>query len=633
MRLRVPASILGALAIVSMAAGFLAITAPAASASGANKWFVATTGTNVNNACANRTNPCQTIGFALTQQAASHAGGTISVAAGTYTEQVSLTTANDGVKIKGAGATTVIQPPSSGLLSDTDTDSSQPQYYVVDVAPGTTGVTLTGLSVSGLNGIPALDADGAGCAQDYVGIYYHNASGTIKNVSVTGIDMPQDLFGCQGGQGIYVNSASPGSATVTMNGVSELTAAQTVTTTADLPAGTYSNDQLAVTKLPASFTSGPVTVDGFELNATRDTKRVLFISGTTNADSPKGSLVGLSPYTPAYDKNGITCDDQNTTCTIENSTVQGEGPTNGIAQNGIQDFGAGAATITGNTVSGDTYAGGGEGNSASGILILNSGPLAVENNHVSNSDVNIYAGEVPEFGLVASPVGQWNFIDNTVSGATSVGASAGVGGYGEGVQLDSTSNQVELLGNTISTSAQGNLLLTGVTGAQIGAAGTGNGNTISNAQAGVVVTGQGTACEASGNCVLGQPAFTSSNNDFVDNTVSGGEAGVVVEGAYAPNMDGLNSDPGAALDNSFAGNSWNDLIDVVDFSGFNNAGDSNAPPSAPLENQYGPNTPNSVPSNTPDNTPCEPTPGGSQFLLELTGGEPFYYSGCTPPPS
>ena len=90
----------------------------------------------------NSAHPCQTIGFALTQQAASHAGGTISVAAGTYTEQVSITPANDGVKLTGAGATTVIQPPSSGLLSDTDTDSGEPQYYVVDVAPGTTGVHL-----------------------------------------------------------------------------------------------------------------------------------------------------------------------------------------------------------------------------------------------------------------------------------------------------------------------------------------------------------------------------------------------------------------------------------------------------------------------------------------------------------
>ena len=81
----------------------------------------------------------------MAEQAASNTTGTINVKAGTYTEQVNITSVNDGVKIKGAGATTIIQPPASDLASDTDTDSSQPQFYVVDVAPGTTGVTLAKL--------------------------------------------------------------------------------------------------------------------------------------------------------------------------------------------------------------------------------------------------------------------------------------------------------------------------------------------------------------------------------------------------------------------------------------------------------------------------------------------------------
>src|ERR1700722_3884197 len=194
-RLHIPVAV-SALAVLSMVAGFLAITAPAASASGAgNKWFVATTGTNVGNACTVKANPCQTISYALTEQAASLVGGTIKVAAGTYTEQLSITSANDNVKIKGAGATTVIQPPATGLLSDTDTDGSQPQYYVVDVAPSTTGFTLSGVTVNGSNGIPFLDGDGNACGQDYVGVYYHDASGAINNVAVNGIDMPADLFG------------------------------------------------------------------------------------------------------------------------------------------------------------------------------------------------------------------------------------------------------------------------------------------------------------------------------------------------------------------------------------------------------------------------------------------------------
>ena len=248
-------------------------------------------------------------------------------------------------------------------------------------------------------------------------------------------------------------------------------------------------------------------MNGFKLTARRDTAKVLFITGTTTADSPKGSTVRLSGiYTPAYDKNGITCDDVNTTCTITNSTVQGEGPTNSIAQNGIQAFGAATATITGNTVSGDSYSGGGEGNSASGILILNAGTVNAHNNHVSNSDVNIYAGEIPAFGLVATP-GTWTINGNTVSGATSTGASAGQGGYGEGIQLDSTNNPVVLSGNTITTSAQSNLLLTGVSDAGIGDVGAGDtGNTITHSQSGIVVGGPGSACETQRAATRATPA-------------------------------------------------------------------------------------------------------------------------------
>ena len=627
-RLHAPVA-LWAVAIVSMVTGFMAITAPGASAGVVNKWYVATTGSDVSNACASKTAPCQTISHALVEQALSGDPGTIKVAAGIYTEQLSVTNGNDNVKIKGAGASTVIQPPATGLLSDTDTDSSQPQYYVIDVAPGTTGFKLNSLSVNGTNGISFLDGDGHGCGQDYVGIYYHGASGAISTVSVTGIDMPSDLFGCQGGQGIYVNSAAPGSATVSMNGISMLSPATVSTTKADLPAGSYTSDQLSVKSIPAGFTSGSVIVNGYALTATVDTPHVLFITGTTGTDSPKGSTVRYGAFNPAYDKNGITCDDVTTNCTITNSTVQGEGPTNSIAQNGIQDFGAATATISGNTISGDSYSGGGEGNSASGILVLNAGTVTVSDNHVSDSDVNIYAGEIAAYGLVA-PVGDWNIDGNTVSGATSTGQSAGQDGYGEGIQLDGTSNAVVVQGNMISTSAQSNLLLTGVYGAGIGVVGAGDTlNTISGSQSGIVVGGPSSECAIT-SCSIGDPGYGSVGNNFAGNTLSSNEAAVVVEGAYAPNELGLNSNPGAAEYNNFSGNTWSaegNEINVVDFSGFSNPGPPfpASPPSAPIMNQYGTSDPNPMPSNTPDIS-CEPTPGGSPALLALSMDEPIYYS-------
>jgi len=630
-RLRGPVAVM-ALAVASMVGGFLAITAPAASASGPNNWYVATTGTNTANACQTQASPCQTISYALLQQAATLTGGTIHVAAGTYTEQLSILPVNDSVKIVGAGSTTVVQPPASSLLSDTDTDGTNPQYYVIDVAPTTTGVKLQDLSVNGTNAIGSFDTDGFGCAQDYVGIYYHSASGTIKDVSVNGIDMPPDLFGCQGGQGIYVNSTPTGTANVTMSGDTLNANAPAATKTrGDLPAGSYTNDQLAVVAVPAGWHSGVISVNGINISATKNSHTVLNVTGTMPIDAPKHSIVEFNVNTPAYDKNGITCDDANTSCTISNATVQGAGPINSIAQNGIQAFAAASISISNSTVSGDSYAGGGAGNSASGILILNSGTVSVQGNTATNSDVNIYAGNVPAFGLSAASIGNWSIGGNTVSGATSVGESAGVGGFGEGIQLDSTSNPVVVEGNTVSTSAQSDLLLTGVSNAGIGAVGLGDtGNTLSGSQAGLVLGGPGTQCEAVNgpSCAYPDAGYGSSSDAFFGNTMTGDMAGAVIEGAYAPNELGLSSAPGAAIGNDFSGNSWStsNEINMVDFSGFNNPGPPfpASPPSAPVDNSYGTTGPNGQPSNTPDS--CEPSPGGSSNLLALSGGEPLFYS-------
>ena len=119
-------------------------------------------------------------------------------------------------------------------------------------------------------------------SDDFVGVYYHDASGTMTTDTVTNIELPPADFGCQEGLGVYVRVRRRPHSNVTMN-------KDTVT---------------------------------------------------------------------AYDKNGITCDDPGTTCSITGSTVTGIGPTGLIAQNGIQFYDAAAGSIMGNTVSGDSYTGG-----------------------------------------------------------------------------------------------------------------------------------------------------------------------------------------------------------------------------------------------------------------------------------
>jgi hypothetical protein len=611
-----------AVVVGAMTFGFIGTAASVASASGGNNFYVATTGTNAGNNCSASTNPCQTISYALQKQAAENVSGTIHVAAGTYVEQVTATTGNDNVTIKGAGeGNTIIEPPSSGLASDTDTDSSQPQFYVVDVQPGTTGFNIDKLTVNGLNASSFLDSDGDGCAQDFVGIYYHASSGLLKKVQVTGADLPADLFGCQGGQGIYVNSTPSDAADVTMSKVSLTAPTSTTVTKADLPASTYNNDILPVKSVPGTFTGGPVIVNGYNMTATPDGPKDLLITGTTSTDSPSGSAVNYDPYTSAYDKNGITCDDNETTCSITGSVIQGDGPTNSVGQNGIQAFGAASVTIGGssaslaNTVSGDTYTGGGgSGNAASGILLLNNGPTSVEGNTVSDSDVDIYAGEVQAYGLVYPTPGKWAIANNTVSGATSEGASAGENGYGEGIQLDSTTNNVVVTNNEVTASAQANILLTGVSGATIGGLGSDVGNIVSDSflGAGIVVGGPGTECEVAygSSCAPGSgnpDQFSSTGNAIEENSSNSNGAGLILEGAYDPSVVGP-SDPDAAYSNTIGGNVWenNAIVNVADFSAFGSTTPSNS---------FGS-------SLAGGHDTCEPVEGGSASLDQYTGVNP-----------
>jgi parallel beta-helix repeat protein len=501
-----------ALAASAIAIGLAAAMSTAASAKGVTL-YVSTTGTG--SACT-LTAPCPTITDAL---AVAKAGSTIKVAAGTYTEQVSIPSSDNGVKIVGAGSTkTIVQPPASGLVSASNPDDSFPEFYTIDVQPGTTGAKIKDLGVNGSNAIPFYDTDGFACGQDPVGIYFDSASGSVSNVSVTGADLPADLAGCQGGQGIYVASSAGAPASVTVSKVSLLE------------------------KSGASF-SGPTY--------------------------------------PAFDKNGIACIDVETTCTITGSTVQGVGATNVIGQNGILTWGA-TATVSANTVSNLTYTGGGNGNQASGILALNDAGLNVTHNAVKSCDEDIYAGVVPAFGNMPASVGTWTIENNTASKATNQGFPSSIF-YGEGIELDSTSNSV-LLENNVTGGGDVGIMLLGTSNATV-SGNQGNKNVV----AGLYVGAPGSAVNG------------STDNTFSGNTFDTNHFGVLVDGQYDPTVrnGGLGPNPGAATGNVFTGNTWtgNDF-QTVDYSG------SNGTSPAPILNTWG----------TPNADTCEPTAGGDPSL-------------------
>jgi len=631
------------LLVSAMTVGVLGVTTAASSAhtvgpQNPGTWYVATSGTN-NNSCT-QTSPCKTIDEALAVEASSaDGGGTINVGAGKFVGQVTATPVNDDVTIQGAStSTTTIQPPASGLDFDTDTDSSEPQYSIVDVQPGTTGLDLSDLTVNG----KAATNFFTGCGDGYDGVYYHEASGSLTDVNVTEINLPGSLWGCQQGQGIYVNSTEADPANVSMTTVGLKSAARTTTTSAKVKAGSISSKNLKVANVPSSFHGGYISIDGNAgITASVVSSTELVISGTMAYAAPSGSLVNYKPYTGAYDKNGITCDDQWTTCDISAATVQGVGPTNGTGQNGIQIWGAASGTVTGSHITGDTYTGGTY--SASGILAANDGTLTLTGNTISNSDENVYVGWGGE-GYNDSendslPVeGATTISGNIITGATSDGLSAGTNGFGEGIQLDGLNNNdgttptaaaVVLENNQVSGSAQGGIFMTGDIGANIGEAG--NGNILTSNEAGIIVAGPSTECEiedseTNGSCsygTIGDPGsanvgWGSTGNTISSNTIEGNEGGVIVQGAEAPTIAayGLQPDPNGAYNNDFNGNTWaeNLLANVVDFSGYGQGSATQLP----LANQYGANDPSSDPSNTPADS-CEPFPGDSASVNGIIG--------------
>ena len=157
--------------------------------------------------------PYTTIGAAV---GAATSGDTIQIAAGTYTEQISIVGKNLTLTGAGQGNTTIQAPVNMTDLFNT----SHPNFAVVgvqstDVLPAT--VTIQNLTIDGLNS--GNDPGGANNYDDgFEGVGYYNAAGTINNVAIVNIsDSPLD--GVQRGVALYAynEDGSPRMLTVTNN--------------------------------------------------------------------------------------------------------------------------------------------------------------------------------------------------------------------------------------------------------------------------------------------------------------------------------------------------------------------------------------------------------------------------------
>ncbi len=370
----------GATVGIAVVAATLMVTTPLAGASSATL-YVSPSGTDTGN-CQSSTAPCATIAYALTQASS---GSTIRVAGGTYAQQLVVpgtenVTIAGGWAPKGTSVSPVVVDPSALPVAEPDTDSSYPQYAIVDALPGSQ-VSLQDLTING----SGAEGQFTSCADDFVGVYYRDASGALNDVTVTGVELAPDLFGCQDGLGVYV---------------------------------------------------------------------------ATN--SGKSSNVGMSSLNVNnYDKNGITCDDAGTSCSVASSTVAGIGPTSAIAQNGVQiAFGA-VGSVTNDVVTGDNYTGVNDADST-GILVFGGcgepldANVTAAGNWLQGDDIGVYLGNYNAACTAASSTPSRDTArSNTISNANGLGsADANVSGsgypYGYQAGITDCGNQDSIVANAIS---------------------------------------------------------------------------------------------------------------------------------------------------------------------------------------
>ena len=155
---------------------------------------------------------CATAGYGTIQSAvnAAAAGDKIVVCAGTYPEQVTITTSN--LTLMGQGIA-IIQP-TSATTNATDLDSSQPIVSILAVESPAKGVHVSSLTIDGSGIQSSVD----GCTDDLVGLLYQASTGsataTIGHVTVENVTPSNS--GCGSGLGIAVQAGTTGAAKATV---------------------------------------------------------------------------------------------------------------------------------------------------------------------------------------------------------------------------------------------------------------------------------------------------------------------------------------------------------------------------------------------------------------------------------
>lgn len=306
------------------------------------------------------------------------AGSTVTVDGGNYSEELDI---NKSITLLGINSPVLVAPATLNNDFDVSGQANRPVIHVT----GTSGVVIDGFTI---NGAAVGDSN-----YRFIGIAYHNASGTIQNNSLETF-RDSSLTGSASGVGIYIlnDDGAPRTVNVLDNTISDYQKGGIVA----------SGENLTVDIAGNTITGqGPTPV--IDQNGIQ-------ISDNTGGIIDSNTISGNWCDSTSQTASGIVVYNNSAPLTISNNTFDGNqvniriqdsynvnitGNTILNAARGIEIvsivlFGESNATITGNTISGNEW----------GVYTDNTHTVVTNNSFVGNVA-----------GLVFNSQNQWNYGD------------------------------------------------------------------------------------------------------------------------------------------------------------------------------------------------------------------------------
>ncbi len=327
-------------------------------------------------------------------------GWTVCVGAGSFPEQLTISTPD--LTLRGAGPGLTFINPSSVSSNAINWDySGSPQFPVdaIILVENTSGVTVRSLAVNGSAAASSITS----CSPGFIGIDYQNSSGTITSVNVKNVQLAPSLLGCQSQLGIFAYTGYFTTGFVPSPNLVVTVSKSTVT--AYGKNGITCHDPGVVCNIVSDTTVG---IGGTSAIAQNGIEVAFGAVGHVNsdkvsADNYTGSGSTLDWYGTGYQASGILLYDPGSGTTVFHSTVS-QCPM-GIVE---FEFTPGSVFILSNSVSG--YLGYG--------IVVNGAPGSTA--LIANNTVNGLLTGAP--GILVDN-GTFNVSGNVISHASAAGSN------------------------------------------------------------------------------------------------------------------------------------------------------------------------------------------------------------------